>query len=81
MKSKDEKPHLDARDESQENARPESNCRAESKLVTLSEEEIRHLLLVLRPARSHLTASIGPLAEDDVAADVRGQVPSTLRER
>jgi hypothetical protein len=58
VKSENEKPHLDARDESQENARPDSNCQAESKLVTLSEEEIRHLLLVLRhravsPHRPH----------------------------
>ena len=58
MKSENEKPHLDARDESQEKARPDSNCPAESKLVTLSEEEIRHLLLVLRhravsPHRPH----------------------------
>jgi len=48
VKSKDEKRHLDARNESQENARPESNCRAESKLVTLSEDEVRDLMLVLR---------------------------------
>jgi hypothetical protein len=58
VKSKDEKRHLDARNESQEKARSESNCQAESRVVTLSEEEIRHLLLVLRhravsPHRPH----------------------------
>jgi hypothetical protein len=58
MKNEDEKPHVNPRDESQEKARPESNCQAESKSVTLSEAEICHLLLVLRyraisPHRPH----------------------------